>query len=882
MNPHRNLSTQYPLVQIAIAFCVGVCAVEYGPRLPLVCLATAGGVCSIATLVAVLNHRLVIAGWALLVAMFFAGAVFASIEKRTANFPEGQTITLTGVLDRPPEYARDRVYLSLKVERDFNGSVFLLAPSEQDLRAMDLRYGTRIRVTARLMRSDNYRNPGVSSLSEYLERKGYDATGVVKSASSVAKLDHATEFSPLAWLYDWRGRLQREIDARFTLETAGVLDAALLGNRYNLTRSTSERFREGGTFHVLVISGLHISFIGGIVLLALRRVTRRRVLQFVIPAGFVWCYSLAVGAEASVVRAALMFSFAGLGAVLFRPATSLNALGGAALLLLVHQPKEIFDPSFQLTFLSVLAIVAIAWPLLRRFAAIGAWHPTGDTAYPPHCSRELKAFCEMLFWREQIWKQELARTTHHYRLFKAPLAPVLERYKLQWVLRYVFGAIVVSAAVQVMLLPQMIVYFHRLSLSSLLLNIVVSVLLAVLAAVALVGLLVAQVSVTLATPLLKLAEAINWMMVHSVDPFADVGVASLRLPEYSGWPRVIYVAYYVPLLLLVIALGRWEPLSRYMSRRAHRRVLPLTLIQLILALIAIAHPFSAAGAAARLRIDFLDVGQGDAALITMPDGTTLLVDGGGRPRFRFETNEPFDRETRSIGEAVVSEYLWWRGLDRVDYVLATHADADHIDGLNDVVRNFAVNTALVGRTPANDPEFIKFNQSLSSRTNLQTINTGDVIRFGEVEIRVLWPLPGEDSSNDDSVVLKLQFRQRSILMTGDIEKKAEAALLAGTPELRVDVVKVPHHGSKTSSTEALVSATKPRWAIISVGRDSMFGHPHAEVVERWRNSGAEVLTTGTSGTVTVITDGRDLWVTEFSPQKGTKSTRANADAQERR
>jgi competence protein ComEC len=248
----------------------------------------------------------------------------------------------------------------------------------------------------------------------------------------------------------------------------------------------------------------------------------------------------------------------------------------------------------------------------------------------------------------------------------------------------------------------------------------------------------------------------------------------------------------------------------------------------------------------------------------MPDGRTLLVDGGGRPRFRSAA--AFERETRSIGESVVSEYLWWRGLERVDYVLATHADADHIDGLNDVVRNFAVNTALVGRTPANDPEFAKFFQSLT-HTHLQTVQSGDVIRFGEVELHVLWPqVGGTQYTNDDSVVLKLKFRERSILLTGDIEKKAEAALLA--PDLRADVVKVPHHGSKTSSTTAFVSATNPRFAIISVGRDSMFGHPHAEVVERWKQAGADVLTTGKCGTITVKTDGTDLSVRGFVPTPG--------------
>ena len=143
-----------------------------------------------------------------------------------------------------------------------------------------------------------------------------------------------------------------------------------------------------------MISGLHISFLGGLVFLVVRRLTKRRLLQFVLPAIIVWSYSIAVGAEASVARAALMFTFVGLATIVFRQATYLNALGAAALILLISSPKEIFDPSFQLTFLSVLAIVAIAWPLLLSMSAIGAWHPTRSTPYPPVCSPGVKTLCD--------------------------------------------------------------------------------------------------------------------------------------------------------------------------------------------------------------------------------------------------------------------------------------------------------------------------------------------------------------------------------------------------------------------------------------------------------------------------------------------------------
>jgi len=588
------------------------------------------------------------------------------------------------------------------------------------------------------------------------------------------------------------------------------------------------------------------------VFLIVKRLTGRRLLQFVFPAVIVWAYSFAVGADASVVRAALMFTFAGVATILFRQPSSLNALGGAALVLLVHSPKEIFDPSFQLTFLSVLAIVVIAWPLLSNMSAIGAWYPTRYRPYPPVCSRGFKYICELLFWSEKKWAQELARSTHKYRLFKAPLASKLERYYVQAMLRYTFGAVVVSVSVQLMLLPLMIVYFHRLSLASLVLNIVVSFLLAVLVVVSLLALLIAQV------PLFKLADAINWLMVHSVDPFSRFDWATFRLPEYSGSAAVIYAVYYLPLLVVIIALSHWRPMALQAERccKLHRHVLPLTCIQLLMLAVVVLHPLSSGYTRGTLRVDFLDVGQGDSALVTMPDGTTLLVDAGGNTM----------DSARRIGETVVSEYLWWRGLSEIDYVLATHADADHIDGLNDVLENFTVRGgALIARRPLDDPEFAKFSQTLArTNTHSETIEAGDVIQFGEVMVSVLWPpVGGEKSTNNDSIVLRIQYGERSILLTGDIEQATERSLLASQQQLHADVIKVPHHGSKTSSTEAFVAAINPPIAIISVGRTSRFGHPHKEVVERWQSNGTTVLTTGNSGTITVTTDGHELTIKEF-------------------
>ena len=897
-NPHKRLFSHYPLFQLSLAYAVGVMTESFVSTRSFVAIVPCA-MSSLLVLASFAKGKHQYAGLLLLSSLFFAGLSLSIIENQgmpvnalkqlleNGCVEDRQTESLTGVLEQPPEFSRDRVYLVLRLEEissaTFAGQVsgtvalsalFKTATQSHEYRDLQLHYGTRLRIKATLNRADQFRNPGVSTLTEYLDRRGYDVAGTIKQTTSIARLGDVPVFSVLAWLYRWRETVQQTIDERFSPETAGVLDAALLGNRHNLSKGAVERFREGGTFHVLVISGLHISFIGGVVLALARRFTKRRIFQFVISSLVVWGYSVAVGAEASVVRAALMFTIISFGGVVFRPASALNALGAAGLIILVNKPSDLFDPSLQLTFLSVFAIISIAWPLLQSFQGIGSWRPTRSSPYPPACSQMVKTMCESLFWSEINWRRELERSPHAYRLFKTPVAAWLERNSLQRLCSYMFSAIVVSISVQLVLLPLLIIYFHRVSLSSLILNIFVSILIAALGFIALVAVLVAQLSVTLATPLIHLANFINWLMVHSVEPFSWLRIASFRLPEYKGWSASIYLLYCVPLTLLLIYLSRWRPLGppNFLRTRSRKTVWMLIVLQNLLVGLVLFHPFSASRADGKLHVDFLDVGQGDAALVTMPDGTTLLIDGGGRPTF-FKTSsdnqsEAAERDVRSIGEAVVSEHLWWRGLDRVDYVLATHADADHIDGLNDVVRNFSVRSALVARTPDKDPEYSRFAQSLrSSNTYFQSIQAGDQLQFGSVTVNVLWPYASSDpdasSANNDSVVLQLKYGQNSIVFTGDIEKQAEAQILAANQDVKADIVKVAHHGSRTSSTEDFVKATSPQYAIISVGQKSMFGHPHKEVVERWTANGAQVLTTGNCGMITVTLDGTTVTLTKF-------------------
>src|SRR6185503_66494 len=557
-----------------------------------------------------------------------------------------------------------------------------------------------------------------------------------------------------------------------------------------------------------------------------------------------------------------------------RKPASLNTIGGAALALLIWKPFDLFDPSFQLTFLSVIAIVCLALPLLRNMQRVGSWRPTMVTPYPPRCARWFRILSEILFWRELEWKDEMAASNIRYRLFKTPAAAAAERWRVQGLIQFATAALVVSGSVQLVLLPATIIYFHRISVSSLVLNVFVGAFMVAMAFAALAAVLLSQISATMAGPLVMLAEKLNWLIVHLVDPFSYLGVASIRLPHYSGWWALLYALYFLFLGLLLLSLARWDPLGPPPAPAFSSVRVRLAAVMLVFLLAAIVfHPFSAAKPDGHLHIDFIDVGQGDSALLTLPDGTTVLIDGGGQPNFDWKSREaeddqPFERDARSMGERVVSQYLWSRGLAQVDYLIATHADADHIDGLNDIARNFKVRGALVARTPANDPGFARFAATMrETGIPIQTIGAGDLMKTANVSFEVLWPPAISNSNassrNNDSVVLRVRMGERSFLFTGDIEKEGEALVLTEGVDLSSDVVKVAHHGSKTSSTAALVGATHPSLAVISVGRTSMFGHPHGEVVERWRASGVKVMTTGEKGTISVVTDGRGLSVTTF-------------------
>ncbi|MEO6588424.1 MAG: ComEC/Rec2 family competence protein, partial [Pyrinomonadaceae bacterium] len=676
----------------------------------------------------------------------------------------------------------------------------------------------------------------------------------------------------------------------FSRSTAGILIASLLGNRYFLDKQTADIFREGGTFHVLVISGLHITFIGGLTLLFIKFFTRKRFWQFVIASAFLWAYSFAVGADVPVVRATIMFTILLFSQVIYRKGNLLNSLGACALVLLVWRPEDLFSQSFHLTFLSVTSIVAFAFPLIEKLREIGDWSPSVEKPFPPQTSRFLKRFCEMLYWRERVWEIEVGRQIWSANLFKSPYLKWLDAKNIQGIFKYIFEAFLVSFIVQIWLLPLTVFYFHRVTFSSIFLNLWVGVFIALESFAAVFALLLAEFSHVLALPIIKLTEMLNWFLLFLPKIFIAFDAAGFRVPVYSGAFRAIYFLYYIPVLMLTILLNRWRPfepgpktkfqipnskfnISNYFSNYFNDKILRRISAPVLFLFVALVvfHPFSAPKLDNRLHVEFIDVGQGDSALITFPNGETLLIDGGGKITFKElneHENDFFQPDSQTIGESVVSQFLWEKGYSKIDYILATHADTDHIQGLIDVAKNFKVRAAFFGRMPYEDAGFAELYEVLKKKKiETITVSRGEEYEIGEVKIQILYPekvdSPKPVADNNHSVVLRIVYGTKKFLFTGDIEKETEAKLLENPVFLKTDILKVAHHGSRTSSTTDFINAAKPEYAIIPVGRRSIFGHPHQEIVERFSSSGVKIKTTGERGTISVSTDSKDLQIETF-------------------
>ena len=814
-----------PLVAVASGILVSRC-VGFESGEVLVAL----GALSALTLLAWRCGRKVRIGAALVT--LCAAGVYVDVLHRPKGTPSidassRETVIVSGCVVDPPVFYEGRDQFTVQMAPRAAARVSLAIQDGAVL--PDLRYSQIVEFEAKLRPIRNFQNPGSFDFAGYSARREIFWNASVRGGQPIRILSGRCGSRLFAAVFALRTLALSRIESLYAGNpyAVGMMEAILIGETTKMEKIWTEHFRRTGTFHALVISGMHISVLAGTLLFLMRLLFVPEMMALLSTALAAWVYALVSGWSAPAVRAAGGFTLYLAGRYFFRRRRLMNLLAAVGLGYLIYDPGQMFESSFQLSFLSVAAIAALAVPLLERTSGPYSkglqdiLQTSRDPRLPP---RVAHLRLELRLLAETAWHCLRIRVSAGQRV-------------LAWLCRlglYIYDMVAISAVVQIGLALPMAIYFHRISLSGLSANVVIVPLLSLVIPIGFLAVFTGwHVPAAIAGWLLQVAERVaSWHVRWEPD---------WRVPDPPVW---LSIAFVTALLLLTGVMRRWPKWS-----------LPAAAVVLTLFGFVFAHPFSPKLTPRLLEISAIDVGQGDGLLIVFPDGKVMMVDGGGFPNWG-------NRKVKSkldIGEDVISPYLWSRSIKKLDVVVSTHAHEDHTGGLGALIDNFHPDQLWTGANADNAVWHAIAAKALERHVKIQSMRCCRAFDFGGTRVEVLAPdakyEPRPEATNNDSLVMKITYGRHSILLTGDMEKQVEAQLVADGKLSHVDVLKVPHHGSKTSSTGLFLDAVQPGFAIISDGFENSFRHPHPDVVERLHEHRAAILRTDQLGMITIRSDG---------------------------
>jgi competence protein ComEC len=429
--------------------------------------------------------------------------------------------------------------------------------------------------------------------------------------------------------------------------------------------------------------------------------------------------------------------------------------------------------------------------------------------------------------------------------------------------------VLLSAVIQWGMMPLLAQDFHRVSLAGPISNIPAVILTGLIVPFGFLALVSTFVWFRLALIFAKITGFFATLLLATVEWFSRLPHVSYRIPGPPAW----LVAAFFAALIGLAAMARAR-VTRQSGRVARRQPAPrlstgewaAAASLATLTLLVASHPFAPDIVRGKLEVSVLDVGQGDSIFTAFPDGRTMLIDGGGLGGSEWVGGY---RSGTDVGEEVVSPYLWSRGLKHLDVVALTHAHHDHIDGLHAVLQNFNVGELWVGRDEETAAYRSLLDEARARGVMIIHKEQGNNFEWDGVSGQVLWP-PREaattEASNDDSLVMRITDGAMHFMLPGDAEQSVENELASEQAPLAAEFLKVPHHGSKTSSTQKFLAAVEPQIAVVSAGESNPYGHPAESVVERYAQDGVRLLRTDRDGAVTALSDGKNLSVRSYAQE----------------
>ncbi len=743
-----------------------------------------------------------------------------------SRFTDTGPVEISGSVTESPEIRNNRLSFELSARTVGIDGKAVPVSGKINVRVLnnipDVSAGDTVFFKSGIRSVRNFNNPGGFDYKRHMVFKGISGTAYV--AGDEIRIEPNQDY--IIWeraIENVRKKFSLLIENSAPSDEAGVLKALLIGDQNFISPEVRGNFNRTGTSHVLAISGLHIGIVATVSFLLFKKIlsffnlflrnawTRKgAAVLSIIP---VIIYGLLAGMSPSTQRAVIMVSVFLMSFLIEKEHDVLNTLAAAAMLIIAVHPPSLFLISFQLSFLSVLFILlGLEQTLYRKNKQIDP---------------------------DEGWRLRMQKKTAAFFL--------------------------VSFFATIGTFPVVMYYFNQVSLVGLVANCIVVPLtgFAVVSA-GLLSFFIYPVSSLVSVWLIKASSVILGISLEFINYFAKLPFAAIK----TVTPSFFEMTWYYLLLgtVFVILKRKNRKIEKERERNVFERVKQrapfIVIVLLIIAGYAdIWYWLDKRFLQKDLKVSVIDVGQGTSALLELPGGYNVLVDGGG-----FSDNSLFD-----VGEKITAPFLWRKKIKSVETLVLSHPNSDHLNGLLYIAENFNVKEIWSNGEAADTFGYRRLLEIIKKK-NIRMEEFKEIKRDRMINgtlFQILYPESDFKEKKEkwrkgdnSSIVIKAVFGSKSFLFTGDIKEKGESDLvrLSGN-HLKSTVLIVPHHGSRSSSSDKFIDMIDPEIAVIPVGWKNRYKFPAPEVLERYKSRGCRIFRTDENGAVMISTDGKALKVT---------------------
>ena len=658
-------------------------------------------------------------------------------------------------------------------------------------KSINIKYADQISFEGEYIKPEVKRNYKGFDYSMYLKSQGIYGTIKVDSSVRIIKENNLSFISILS--NKIRNRIIENINKLFTEKTRGIFLGILIGYDEFITQDVKENFSNSSLSHLLAVSGAHVTYVVLEITLIIKFLKIPKEKGKIFACILLVFYLYIINFTPSVTRAVIMSIIAIMQIVLHKKQDIATTISVSSLLILISNPYKILNIGFILSYAGTIGII--------------------------------------------IFVEKFEKLQDNNSKIK--------------VIKIIKGMCYVTISAWILISPITIYYFNTISLTFIISNLIASF---IIGPITLIGLIIIVLSFTNIGATYIIVKIYNYLLIIlliSTEIIAKIPISNILVKT----PNIFFIIVYYLIIIIIFIISILKKSNRaYLNKKINLFIVRLknkirtNLFNIIILALLISIIFFIYNKIPKnLKINFVDVGQGDCTLITTPLNKKILIDSGGS-------------ETYDIGKNTLLPYLLDRGVTTIDYIIISHFDTDHCKGFETVMKNLKVRNVIISKqseSSANYEEFLKIVRE--RKINIIYVNKGDKMQIEKnLDIYILWPdsknFIAENSLNNNSIVCKLVYRKFSCIFTGDIEKIAEEKILEryeNSNILRSTILKVAHHGSRTSSIKEILNKINPKIALIGVGDDNKFGHPNNEVLERLNYIGTKIYRTDKMGEITI-------------------------------